>query len=65
MSKVKYQVITDHKAVRRVWGFGQKSEVIVDLVSSDDQERVLEALKHKTQKFNEIENVNLEILKGE
>ena len=64
MSKVKYQVITDHKSVRRVWRFGQKSELIVDSVSPDGQERVLEALKHKTQKFNEIENVNLEILKG-
>ena len=61
MSKVKYQVITDHKSVRRVWRFGQKS----DSVSPDGQERVMEALKHKTQKFNEIENVNLEILKGE
>jgi hypothetical protein len=45
-----------YQAVRRFWRFGQKNEVVVDLVYSDGQERVLEALKYKTQKaiqFNE------------
>jgi hypothetical protein len=45
-----------YQSVRRFWRFGQKNEVVVDLVYSDGQERVLEALKYKTQKaiqFNE------------
>lgn len=45
-----------YQAIRRFWRFGQKNNVIVDLVVSDGQERVLDALKYKTQKaieFNE------------
>ena len=61
-----------YQAIRRFWRFGQKNEVTVDLVVSDGQERVLEALKYKTSKaieFNEsirnaiIQNVNTEINK--
>ena len=61
-----------YQAIRRFWRFGQKNEVTVDLVVSDGQERVLEALKYKTAKaieFNEsirnaiIQNVNTEINK--
>jgi len=52
-----------YQAIRRFWRFGQKSEVIVDLVISDGQERVMEALQQKTQKAielyqNLVENTN-------
>lgn len=46
-----------YQAIRRFWRFGQKNNVTVDLVISDGQERVLEALKYKTRKaieFNQI-----------
>lgn len=39
-----------YQAIRRFWRFGQKSEVICDMVISEGQERVLEALEQKTQK---------------
>ena len=39
-----------YQAIRRFWRFGQKSEVVCDMVISDGQERVLEALEQKTQK---------------
>lgn len=45
-----------YQAIRRFWRFGQTKEVVVDLVVSDGQQRVLEALKYKTKKaieFNE------------
>lgn len=43
-----------YQAIRRFWRFGQKNDVTVDLVYSDGQERVLEALKYKTQKAKEF-----------
>lgn len=43
-----------YQAIRRFWRFGQKSEVVVDLVISDGQERVMEALQQKTQKAIEL-----------
>lgn len=43
-----------YQAVRRFWRFGQKSEVTVDMVISDGQERVVEALQQKTQKAMEL-----------
>ena len=46
-----------YQAIRRFWRFGQKSEVVVDLVVSDGQKRVLDTLLYKTNKaieFNEI-----------
>lgn len=43
-----------YQAVRRFWRFGQKSEVVVDMVISDGQERVVEALQQKTQKAIEL-----------
>lgn len=43
-----------YQAIRRFWRFGQKSEVVCDMVISDGQERVLEALKQKTQKAIEL-----------
>jgi len=39
-----------YQAIRRFWRFGQKSKVTIDIVASDGQSRVLEALEQKTQK---------------
>ena len=52
-----------YQAIRRFWRFGQKSDVTVDLVVSDGQKRVIDALKEKTQKAIDLhkkltENVN-------
>lgn len=43
-----------YQAIRRFWRFGQKREVICDMVVSEGQERVLEALEQKTQKAIEL-----------
>ena len=43
-----------YQAIRRFWRFGQKSEVVCDMVISEGQERVLEALEQKTQKAIEL-----------
>lgn len=52
-----------YQAIRRFWRFGQKNEVFVDLVISDGQKRVIDALKEKTNKAQELyknltDNVN-------
>lgn len=52
-----------YQATRRFWRFGQKSDVTIDLVISDGQTRVIEALQQKTKKAIELhqkltENVN-------
>lgn len=52
-----------YQATRRFWRFGQKKDVTIDMVISDGQTRVLEALVQKTQKAIELhknltENVN-------
>jgi hypothetical protein len=52
-----------YQAIRRFWRFGQKSDVTIDMVISDGQTRVLEALEQKTQKAIQLhqkltENVN-------
>tara|TARA_R110002020_G_scaffold8028_2_gene33063 strand:+ start:407 stop:1777 length:1371 start_codon:yes stop_codon:yes gene_type:complete len=52
-----------YQAYRRFWRFGQKNNVTVDLVISDGQTRVIEALKQKTEKAKElyknlVDNVN-------
>jgi ERCC4-related helicase len=39
-----------YQAIRRFWRFGQKNNVVIDLVISDGQTRVLEALQQKTEK---------------
>lgn len=54
-----------YQAIRRFWRFGQKNEVTCDMVISDGQTRVLEALEQKTQKAielykNLVKNVNQE-----
>lgn len=43
-----------YQAIRRFWRFGQKNDVIVDMVISDGQTRVLEALEQKTKKAIEL-----------
>jgi SNF2 family DNA or RNA helicase len=52
-----------YQAIRRFWRFGQKNDVTIDMVISDGQTRVIEALQQKTQKAIELhknltENVN-------
>ena len=52
-----------YQAIRRFWRFGQKNNVIIDMVISDGQTRVIEALEQKTKKAIELhknltENVN-------
>lgn len=52
-----------YQAIRRFWRFGQKKPVTVDLVISDGQKRVIEALEQKTEKAktlyeNLVKNVN-------
>lgn len=39
-----------YQAIRRFWRFGQKHEVTCDMVISEGQERVMEALEQKTEK---------------
>jgi len=51
-----------YQAVRRFWRFGQTKKVTVELVLSDGQKRVLDALTYKTQKakeFNEAIQKNI------
>lgn len=43
-----------YQSIRRFWRFGQKRNVIVDLVYSDGQKRVLDSLLAKTEKANEL-----------
>ena len=43
-----------YQAIRRFWRFGQKNEVTCDMVISEGQSRVLEALEQKTQKAIEL-----------
>lgn len=52
-----------YQAIRRFWRFGQKNNVICDMVISDGQTRVIEALQQKTKKAiqlyeNLTKNVN-------
>lgn len=43
-----------YQAIRRFWRFGQKNEVTCDMVISEGQSRVIEALEQKTQKAIEL-----------
>jgi hypothetical protein len=52
-----------YQSIRRFWRFGQQNKVVVDLVISDGQTRVIETLKSKTEKAIQLhksltENVN-------
>ncbi len=43
-----------YQALRRFWRFGQKREVYADLILSDGQEKIMNAIKEKTRKANEM-----------
>jgi hypothetical protein len=43
-----------YQSIRRFWRFGQKNDVTIELVISDGQTRVIEALTQKTQKAIEL-----------
>jgi len=43
-----------YQAIRRFWRFGQTKDVTIDIVVSDGQTRVLEALQQKTEKAIEL-----------
>jgi hypothetical protein len=43
-----------YQAIRRFWRFGQTMPVVCDMVISDGQERVVQALQEKTQKAIEL-----------
>lgn len=43
-----------YQAIRRFWRFGQKKDVVCDMVISDGQTRVLETLQQKTKKAIEL-----------
>ena len=43
-----------YQAIRRFWRFGQKREVTCDMVISEGQTRVMEAIEQKTQKAIEL-----------
>ena len=52
-----------YQAIRRFWRFGQKRSVTIDIVASEGQERVIDAIQQKTKKANElyesiVKNVN-------
>jgi hypothetical protein len=56
-----------YQAIRRFWRFGQQREVTCDMVISEGQTRVLEALEQKTEKAislydNLVKNVNHEFI---
>lgn len=43
-----------YQAVRRVWRFGQKREVKVDVITTPGQKKVLENMRHKEQAASEM-----------
>lgn len=43
-----------YQAIRRFWRFGQTQDVTIDIVISEGQTRVMQALKEKTQKAQEL-----------
>jgi len=43
-----------YQSIRRFWRFGQKNDVVIDMVVSDGQTSVLESLQKKTQKAIEL-----------
>jgi len=45
-----------YQSVRRFWRFGQTGDVTIDMVISDGQTRVIEALQQKTQKAIDLHN---------
>lgn len=45
-----------YQAIRRFWRFGQKRDVTIELVVSDGQQRVLDAIQQKTEKAKQLHN---------
>lgn len=43
-----------YQAIRRFWRFGQKKEVLVDMILSDGQKRVIDALLMKSEKASNL-----------
>ena len=43
-----------YQAIRRFWRFGQKNDVTVDIVISEGQTRVIQALTEKTEKAEKL-----------
>jgi len=43
-----------YQAIRRFWRFGQEKEVVIDMVISEGQTRVLQAIDEKTKKAIEL-----------
>ena len=43
-----------YQCIRRFWRFGQKKSVVVDMIISDGQKRVLDTIKYKSQKAEEF-----------
>ena len=43
-----------YQAIRRFWRFGQKHDVTIDIVVSDGQARVMEAIEQKTEKARKL-----------
>jgi ERCC4-related helicase len=43
-----------YQAIRRFWRFGQQNDVTIDVVISDGQTRVIEALEQKTKKAMDL-----------
>lgn len=43
-----------YQAIRRFWRFGQKRDVVVDMVYSDGQKRVINAIEAKTERAKEL-----------
>ena len=43
-----------YQSIRRFWRFGQKKKVTIDLVISEGQQRVIEAIEQKTKKAIEL-----------
>jgi hypothetical protein len=43
-----------YQAIRRFWRFGQKQEVTCDMVISEGQQRVIDALQQKTEKAQQL-----------
>lgn len=53
-----------YQSIRRFWRFGQKMDVVVDLVLSDGQKRVIDTLLYKTNKAIEFNNLIQENVNG-
>src|SRR3990167_2277460 len=43
-----------YQAIRRFWRFGQKRDVIIDIIFSDGQKKLIDALTAKTEKANQL-----------